>query len=215
MMIPGSNLSVDRAGAARLAYEKFMDSLCMYGDADKGMDGLLDYTGVTATDAIADGTGTSPDWTDKDGDQILRDVNDTLTGAYTASLTVEICDTILLPVSCYTLIANKRLGDTEMTVLRFLQMHNVYTAMTGQPLTIRAVRGLDVAGDGGNGRMVAYRRDPQVLKLHLPMPHKFLPVWQTGPIRFDVPGIFRTGGVEIRRPGAVRYLDDIIVAATA
>src|SRR5690606_20551145 len=114
MMIPGSNLSVDRASSARLAYEKFMDNLCMQGDADKGMDGLLDYTGITATGAQADGTGLSPDWYDKDGVLILRDVNDTLTGAYVDSLTVEIFDTILLPVSRYTLIANKRLGDTEM-----------------------------------------------------------------------------------------------------
>jgi hypothetical protein len=56
---------------------------------------------------------------------------------------------------------------------------------------------------------VAYKRDPRVLKLHLPMRHRFLPVWQTGPITFDVPGIFRTGGTEIRRPGAVRYFDGI------
>jgi hypothetical protein len=34
-------------------------------------------------------------------------------------------------------------------------------------------------------------------------------VWQTGPITFDIPGIFRIGGVEIRRPGAVRYVDQI------
>jgi hypothetical protein len=48
-----------------------------------------------------------------------------------------------------------------------------------------------------------------VLKMHIPMPHRFLPVWQTGPMRFDVPGIFRLGGLEIRRPKAVRYVDGI------
>lgn len=41
------------------------------------------------------------------------------------------------------------------------------------------------------------------------MPHRFLPVWQTGPMWFDVPGIFRFGGLEIRRPGAARYVDGI------
>jgi hypothetical protein len=49
--------------------------------------------------------------------------------------------------------------------------------------------------------MVVYRRDPQVLKLHLPMPHWFLPVFQTGPMTLDIPGIFRVGSVEVRRPG--------------
>jgi hypothetical protein len=57
--------------------------------------------------------------------------------------------------------------------------------------------------------MVAYKKDPKVLKLHLPMPHRFLPIWQNGPFNFVIPGIFRTGGIEIRRPGAVRYLDQI------
>lgn len=211
MLVPGTNLSVDRAAAARRAYEEFMDRLALHGEPAKGFDGLLDYTGITAVNAEADGTGSSPDWSTKTGDQILRDVNNALTGVYVGSLTVEMADTVLMPVESYNLIANKRLGDTEMTVLRFLTMYNTYTAQTGQPLMIRAVRGLEDVTASGNGRMVAYRRDMQVLKLHLPMPHRFLPVWQTGPIRFDVPGIFRTGGTEIRRPGAVRYVDNILV----
>ena len=95
----------------------------------------------------------------------------------------------------------------NMTVLQWIQKYNVYTAQTGQPLIIRAVRALATAGAGGTARAIAYRRDPQIVKMHIPMPHRFLPVWQTGPITFDVPGIFRLSGVEIRRPGAFRYLD--------
>ena len=57
--------------------------------------------------------------------------------------------------------------------------------------------------------MVAYRRDPQVLKMWIPMRHRFLDVWQRGPMVFDVPGIFRIGGLEIRLPAAMRYLDGI------
>jgi len=72
---------------------------------------------------------------------------------------------------------------------------------------MRAVRGLDTSGAGATTRAVFYRRDPQILKVHIPMPHRFLPVFQSGPIRFDVPGIFRFGGLEIRRPGSVRYMD--------
>ena len=75
---------------------------------------------------------------------------------------------------------------------------------------IRGVFGhLDTAGASSSKRMVAYRRSPEVVKMHIPMPFRFLPAWQTGPLRFDVPGIFRVGGVDIRRPKAVRYLDGI------
>jgi hypothetical protein len=58
--------------------------------------------------------------------------------------------------------------------------------------------------------MVAYRRDPAVLKMHIPMPHRFMPIWQTAPLVFDVPGIFRLAGLEIRRPKSVRYTDGIL-----
>lgn len=219
MMIPGLNLSADRAGAARRAYEEFVDQIALVGDTDKNYFGITNYPGVsTSVASVHTGTvalpGTGTSWTIKSADEILADVNDALTGMYVDSLTVELADTLLLPVRAVALIATKRLNDlASMTVLQFLQQNNVYTFQTGRALTIRAVRGLETAGAGDTGRMVAYRRDPQVLKLHIPMTHRFLPVWQTGPLVFDVPGIFRLGGLEIRRPGAVRYVDGILEEA--
>jgi hypothetical protein len=210
MMIPGMNLSADRANAARRAYEEFVDRIALVGDASKNFTGITNRADVTAVWA-QNGAGNSPEWDDKTGDEILRDVNDALTGVYTSSLTVELADTVLLPVADMALIATKRIDSngSNMTVLQFLLQNNVYSHVSGRPLTIRAVRGLETAGENGAGRMVVYRRDPQVLKLHLPMTHRFLPVWQTGPLVFDVPGIFRLAGLEIRRPGAVRYVDGI------
>lgn len=208
-MVPGMNLTTERADAARRAYEEFVDEKAITGDTNKGWTGLVNDANVTVSQTAANGTGNSTAWADKDADKIIADVNDALTGVFNESRTVEMADTVLLPVESYTLLANKRLGDTTMTALQFLMLYNVFTAQTGQPLMVRAVRGLETAGEGSVGRMVVYRRDPRVVKLHLPMPHRFLPVWQTSPIMFDVPGIFRMGGVEIRRPGAVRYVDGV------
>ncbi|MFH0083619.1 major capsid family protein, partial [Pseudomonas aeruginosa] len=95
------------------------------------------------------------------------------------------------------------------SILTYLQRNNVYTAQTGRPLMIKGLNGLDTAGAGGTARMISYRRDPSVLKMHIPMPHRFLQVYQAGPIRWEVPGIFRLGGVDIRRPAEVRYTDGI------
>ena len=69
--------------------------------------------------------------------------------------------------------------------------------------------GVAQRGAAGVARMVAYRRDPSVLKLHIPMPHRFLPVFQPNPLRFEIPGVFRLGGLDIRRPKEVRYGDGI------
>lgn len=210
MMIPGLNLTSERAEAAVRAYEEFMDVIAFFGDTAKGWTGIVNNAEVNRVDAANDGTGTSRLWSAKTADLIIRDINDTLTAVYTASNTVEMADTLLLPITALTLIATKRIDSTTMTVLQFIQLYNAYTMQTGQPLVVRGVRGLEDAGSGGVGRMVAYKRDPRVLKLHLPMRHRFLPIWQTGPLTFDIPGIFRTGGVEIRRPGAMRYVDGIV-----
>jgi len=213
-MIPGTNLSADRASAAVRAYEEFMDGVALRGvppsGSTKGWTGLINDANVTAGNVAADGTGASTLWSTKTPDLILRDINALLTGIYTASLTVELADTLLLPVARLDYIATAaRSSSSDTTILEYLRKNNTYTAITGAPLTIRAVRGLETAGVGPSARMVAYRRDPTVVKLHLPMPHRFLPVWQTGPLVFDVPGIFRTGGVEVRRPKAMRYADGI------
>lgn len=219
MMVPGTNLTSERAESARRAYEEFVDSIALRGDTNKGMTGLINDANVTIVESAANGTGNSTSWEDKTADNILKDINDALTGVNTVSKTVEMADTVLLPVSEHSRLATlARSTNSDMTVLEWLMKYNIYTAQTGQQLTIRAVRGLETAGavtgDGdAQGRMVVYRRDPSVLKMHIPMPHRFLPVWQTGPMIFDVPGIFRLGGVEIRRPGAVRYVDGIKSAA--
>lgn len=212
MLVPGTNLPNERAVAARRAYEEMVDRIALRGDTDKNFTGIINRADVSSSWA-ANGAGGSPDWDAKTADEILKDVNDVLTGVYSGSLQIELADTVLLPVDELMLIATKRIPDTTMTVLEFLQTKNVYSFTTGRPLTLRAVRGLENAGVNDSGRLVAYRKDPQVLKMHIPMTHRFLPPFQTGPLVFDIPGIFRIAGLEIRRPGAVRYLDGIHTSA--
>lgn len=217
MGFPGANLPDRRARAARLAYTKFMFDLTMKGSAEKGLGGLINYPGVTVTTAPADGTGGVTFWVDEDGvgtktpAQIVRDINFALQGIYLDTFEVEMADTILLPVEAYNYIAATPYSATTMeTILSFIQRTNIYTLTTGRPLTIRTVRELGTGNAGGTaGRMVAYKNDAEYVKLWLPMPHRFLPVYQDGPLNFAVPGIFRTGGVELLTTVAMRYVDGI------
>ena len=207
----GMNLTADKATAARRVAEEKIDSVAFVGDAAKGFTGLVNASGPTASTAPADGTGSATTFASKTPDQILRDVNGVLTGIFTGTYGAEIADTLLLPYSVLLDLSTRRIDAVnQTTILEWLQRNNIYTLTTGQPLTIRGVFGyLDTAGASSTKRMVAYRRSPEVLKMHIPMPFRFLPVWQTGPMRFDVPGIFRLGGVDIRRPKSVRYLDGL------
>lgn len=213
---PGASLSDRRARAARLAYMKFMYNLVLAGSPEKGMGGLINYPGVTATTAPNDGTGGSTFWVDAAGvgqktpAQIMRDVNIALQGIYLGTYETEMADTLLLPVEAMTYISGTPYSPTTMeTILSFIQRNNIYTQITGRPLTIRTVRELSTAAADSTGRMVAYSNGAEHVKLHLPMPHRFLPVYQDGPLNFQVPGIFRTGGVEVMSTQTIRYLDSI------
>ncbi|MBI5111855.1 MAG: DUF2184 domain-containing protein [Rhodovulum sp.] len=207
----GMNLSTDKANAARRVAEEFIDRVAITGDAAKGLTGLVNASTPTATTAPADGTGSATTFASKTPDQVLRDINGQLTGIFTGSLGTEIADTILLPYAVLLDLSTRRIDTVnQTTILEWIERNNIYTRTTGQALTIRGVFGyLDAAGAGATKRMVAYRRSPEVLKMHLPMPFRFLPAWQVGPILYEVPGIFRLGGVDIRRPASVRYLDGI------
>ena len=201
----GVNLSAEGAMAARRAYEEMVDRVAIKGDAAKGFQGLINNSSVNAAAA------TNGDWggTGTTSDHVLQDVNDALLAVGTDTLYTSVADTLLLSFAKMNFLATTRLGDTDKTLLSFLRENNTYTAMTGRPLTIRGVRGLETAGSGNSQRMVAYRRDPQVLKLHIPMPHQFLPAEKSGALNFIVPGVFRLGGLDIRRPAEVKYRDGI------
>lgn len=199
----GVNLSADRAMSARRAYEEMVDDIVLRGDTEKGFVGLINSGAVTAAAAV---TGT---WGTATSDQVLADVNAALLAVPAGTAYTAMADTLLMSPAKVNHLATTRLGDTSMTVLEFLRQNNTYTAMTGSELMIRAVRGLETAGAGSVERMVAYRRDPQVLKMHIPMPHRFFPVQEAGVMRWVVPGVFRLGGLDIRRPAEVRYVDGI------
>lgn len=200
----GINLTADDAMAARRAYEEMVDRVALLGDSSKGFSGLFNFPGVTA------GTAVTGNWATATADQILADVNTALTVQALGTLFTAFSDTLLMPYSKFLMLATRKVNDQGLeSIFTYLMKNNVYTATTGRPLMIKGLNGLDTAGAGGTARMISYRRDPSVLKMHIPMPHRFLPVYQAGPIRWEVPGIFRLGGVDVRRPAEVRYTDGI------
>ncbi|RIY00208.1 DUF2184 domain-containing protein [Aureimonas flava] len=204
----GIRLTDDRADAARRAYERYVDNTAFLGRAKLGKTGLVNSGNVTAVAAANGAAGTST-WATKTADEILRDVNAALSAIFLGTNGIEQADTILLPQAQYELLATRRLDPTmTTTIMEHIQRVNVYTLRTGRPLTIRAVFGLETAGAGGSARMAIYRRDPSVVKLHVPMPLRWLQA-ESRLLKVEIPGIFRLGGVEVRRPGAMRYVDGI------
>jgi hypothetical protein len=206
----GRSLSSDKAGAAVLASDRFIYGLGMTGKnpagvAEKGWTGFVNDANVPSAQVAADGTGSSRLWSAKTSDQILRDINAALTAVETGSSETHIADTLVLPTSLYNYAATTRVGQGDGTILSFLLANNV----AGEGLTILKSRALETAGTGSTTRMVAYAKNSQVLKFHLPGPHQFLPAFQKSSLVYEVAGIMNVGGLEIRLPKAMAYRDSM------
>lgn len=206
----GRNIGDEKARSARLIAQRFLFGLAMTGGGEKGWTGLLNDPLVPVAFVAADGSGGLTTWASKTPDQILRDFNAGLSGIYSTTQETEIADTVLMPSAAWQYLAiTPRTPGADGTILDYLVKNNIYTAQTGQQLTIRGLRTLDTAGAGGTRRMITYRRSPEVVRFHLPMPHRFLEPFRKGSMTYEVAGIMRTGGVEWRLPMAASYLDGI------
>lgn len=204
----GRSLSSDKAQAADMVAQQFIYGIGMTGkNADgvdeKGWTGFTNDGNVPAVQVAADGTSSSRLWSAKTPDLILRDINAAINAVETNSKETFVADTLVLPTSRYNYIANTRVTDTGTSILAFLQANN----SAGESLTIMKSRALETAGTGSTARMVAYAKNPQVLKFLLPGPHQFLPPFQKSSMTYEVGGIMNVGGLDVRVPKGMSYYD--------
>ena len=190
----GMSLTNEGAAAARLAYEQLVDEVTLNG-AD-GIEGLYNTTGITSAAAAATFLVGTPA-------QVLAAINTALTAIMTDTNGIDMANTVVLPLAAYSALATRQLDVTsDVTIMEFIQRANVYTTRTGQRLTIIGDHRLTT-------KMVVYKRDPSVLKLHMPMPLRFLPPQYVN-LSVRVPGMFRFAPLSIRRPKAVRYVTGVL-----
>lgn len=190
----GRNLSSDGAEAAAETAERLIDEMALEGNTQLGTEGLFNTTGITSVASAGTFAALTPD-------QVLGEVNDLIAAIMSATKGIDMPDTLILPIAVFSDIASRRVTDTSMTVLEYLRRSNAYTAQTGRPMDIRASHRLTT-------KAVMYRRDPKVVKLHMPMPLTFIPPQSAG-LSVTVHGMFRVAPPSIRRPGAFRYLTGV------
>ena len=211
-MLVGVPLTARKAMAVRRGFDETLDEIVLQGRSDVGWNGLINNTNVPRVDADQGVNGADAAakrlWDNKTAEEILLDVNRALEGVYVNSRTVELADTLALPPNIWANLTSKFIRGTAQTVGEHIMRNNTYSMHTGMPLKIREIRGLEDAGAANVGRMMVYKMDEDVLRLHLPMPMQFFAPVETI-LGYTVPAMMRTGGLEVRRPSAVRYVDGI------
>lgn len=210
-MLPGGGqLTSDKAEAARAIAERRLFDIAITGDTEKNWDGLINYTGISASDVPADGTGNVTWWANKTPDQIIRDINAYFTLIATQTLWIELPDRLALPPEVIADIGTRRIssgGDGGMTILDYIE--TTFRRAWKVDFRIVPLRQLTTADPGGDGRGVLYKFSKQVVRFHLPRPYMFEPVFQKDTFTFEQLGFAITGGTEVRLPKAITYMDGI------
>ena len=184
----GQRLGIDmvsgKVNAANQSAERDIHRIAVLGDGTKFATGFFNNPLVTQVAAGATFAASNPD-------ECVAIVNAALTSVETNTGETMMADTLALPTAVYNSLASRRMTDTNMTVLAYIQANSVVPN-----LTIRKTRHLTTS-------MIAYANMPEAHRFHLPGGGLQLgPDWQVGHYVWARPGIFATGGYECRLPKA-------------
>lgn len=184
--------------AARRVVMRKLDDNLWFGDSTINVTGLANSALVSPTAVI---TGS---WLTATALQILADVQKLINAAEGASKGVEKTNTVVLPVTRYVHISTKFMGADApgMTVLDMLKKANPGVAF----FSSYKLETADVAGTGP--RALAFNSDREKLEGLVPTEFEVLPAVDQGG-QFEVKCMGRFGGVAIRYPGSVNYMDSI------
>lgn len=198
------NLNARRAKMARRAIEEKLNTTAIEGDDEYGLNGLIDYPGITEYTVPADGTGTSKLWSTKTPDEIIRDMSSIVSlGVMDPTNGVEIPDTMLMPLEHYEYISNTRMtGGSDKTIMKFFMENNPHIK------TIDWLTELKGAGAGGTDRYMVYKKNPDKLTFEIPQMFEQFAPQQKG-MEFQIPCHAKTGGVIVYYPLSIAFGDGI------
>lgn len=209
----GLPLSQREAMAAEIAINEMIDTIAWLGDSGSNLYGLLNYPGILTYSLPATGTGSKTLWSTKTPDQIVADVNGLISAVRVATNGRHIPDTILVPQVTYLYLNATRLGSyNDKTLLQYLQDTLARVGVTEIGWINESV-GIGSAGDipagqSASNRIIAYVRDPNIVKLEIPQPFEMFPPQLEG-LTYKVHCHARTAGVICYYPWSIAVADGV------
>lgn len=185
-----------KARAARRAIEQGIDDVMSIGNADAGLEGFTNHSAVHigAAGGAWSGRTALQNYTDL---QTVYDLINTQTkGIHTAT-------DIIMPVSQLNFITSQPWATTasDLTVRKFFEQNHPGCRLSSWYR-------LSTAGAAGVTRLIAYARDPEVVEGQLPLDFEQLPP-EAEALEYVVNVLARVGGVQVRYPLAIEYVDGL------
>ena len=116
---------------------------------------------------------------------------------------------IYLPRKQYNLLTSTPFGDdANKSVWDFIKLYNPWTEETGETPMLKSLLELKGAAPGDDDRMIVAVNDTRVWEMAIPIYPRVITTLYLG---FDVkaPMEFKISAPNIKRPGAIRYIDKI------
>lgn len=193
----GQQLDAKRALATRRAYEQTIDNVIAFGNAAAGLTGLTNNANVPLVAPLGAA------WDTLAPLDIVADMNLLVNSIVEATLETFTPDTLLLDSHSFSVVNSLPMsttGDADKTVLRFFLDNNPYIR------SIEQWNRLNDAGAMGVTRIVAYKRDAEVLEFIESQPYEQLPPqWRN--LEAVIPTHGRIGSVVMHYPLALAYMD--------
>lgn len=190
-------LDARKADAARYQIEKLTSKIALVGDKASGMMGLLSDWNDIPLYTLPDGAKGSASWKYKEADEILLDIGGMFQFISMLTGDTEHPDKMLLAADVYQDIANRRIPDTDTTVLKFIQKN-----LDGIKEIVPAAElqaGQTEMNPYGRNLLVLYTDDPDKLAFEEPMPFLQHPL-QTKNLSVEIPCESRVAGLMLYYP---------------
>lgn len=191
-------LDAELAKAAMRVHERKVDETAASGNTALGFAAGLRHPDVTILAATAV-------WASATSAQIVGDLHRMANKIVEDSKGIWVPDTIVLPIAVYNLINSKLMdsaGDTGTTVLASFLKTDAYIK------TVDHWYKLATASDTSGNRAFCYKRSGEVVQLVIPMEPRMHEPEKRG-LKYIRPIESRFGGVVVRQPLAMRYMDGI------
>ncbi len=198
----GINLKSGRADAAYRAVSEKIDYILWNGDSKRNLQGFLNYPGIQEY-VTPDGATSAPEWSTKTPAEIYADMRAMVKIPYINTKQIEKPDTLLLPTEQYELIKDIQFSTaSDLTIMEYFKRNN-------PDVTVLSIPDLEVVGDGGSDRMMAYVRDVDHLTQLFPVPTKQEKEFQESPFSYIIIVWAEHGGIIIYYPQSVIFADNI------
>jgi hypothetical protein len=200
----GLQLDAEKGMAVRRAINETEESVAFSGDATYLLPGLFTAPNILVVSKPSAGTWDAANTPD----EIIADINALFGATFDATRGQDVADTLVVGTKGYKILAQKYQASAfkDDTIMSFLLRTNVFCKR------IEHSAWLDDLGASAKERIFVYKKNPSNVALVIPLEFEQLAPQLQG-FTFHVPCRSKIGGLMVRKPKSVAYMDGVIVAA--